>query len=143
MTRKNLLIVFWFCILFLTGCGTQTLTCTKHEDTEAGKASEKQVITFNNDKIKLYTAEMKINLNNDYKEYSKALLKSIQDPFEEYKNADGVKYTTSEKNGNILFSVSGDYTKMDDEAKKSFGIDKNLSFNDIKENLENDGYTCQ
>lgn len=142
MKKTKFLAIFLF-MTILTGCGDKTLSCTKKEDMSAGKATEKQVITFSNDKINLYDAEMTIKLNDNYKDYADLLLKSLEEPFSEFKDKKGIEYKTSKKNNIISVTLSGKYSQMDEDTKKSLGIAENYSFDEAKKSLEDDGYTCK
>lgn len=141
---KKLKLIMILSILFvLTGCSSQSLSCTKEEDTDYGKNSEKQEFSFNSNKIASYSAQMSIKLNEDYDDYADVLLDSLESPFKDYKDKDGIEYVTSKKDDVISIKFSGDYSKMDDETKDSLGIDKNASYDVIKKSLEDDGYNCK
>ena len=142
MKKTKFLAILLF-ITILTGCGDKTLSCTKEEDISAGKATETQVITFSNDKINLYEAEMTIELNDAYKEYADLLLNSLEEPFSKFKDKKGIEYKTSKKDNSISITLNGEYSQMDEDTKKSFGVAENYSFNEAKKSLENDGYTCK
>lgn len=141
--KKIKILAIFLLITIMTGCGDKTLSCTKEEDMEAGVATEKQVITFSNDKINLYEAEMSIKLNDDYKEYADLLLNSLEEPFSDFKDKKGIEYKTSKDDNRISVLLSGEYNKMDEDTKKSLGIAENYSFDKTKESLENDGYSCK
>ena len=141
--KKIKLIMILSIIFVLTGCSSQSLSCTKEEKTDYGQNSEKQDFSFSNNKIKSYSAEMSIKLNDDYNDYADVLLESLESPFKEYKDKDGIKYETSKKGDIISIKFSGDYDKMDEETKDSLGIDKKASYEEVKKSLEDDDYTCK
>ena len=143
MKKNTILTVFLLTALLLTGCGNETLSCSKQEDNDAGKINEKQVITFSNDKIKLYEAEISVNLNDDYKDYADLLISSLEEPFKDYKDKKGIEYKTSKKDNRISLTFSAEYSKMDKETKESLGIDENSSLDNMKKSLKKDGYTCK
>ncbi len=141
--KKFKFIIIFSIIFVLTGCSSQSLSCTKTEDTDYGKISESQSFSFSNNKITLYSAEMSIKLNDDFNDYADVLLESLEEPFKDYKNKDGIEYETSKKDDVISIKFSGDYDKMDDETKDSLGIDKKSSYDEVKKSLEDDDYTCK
>lgn len=141
--KKFKFIIIFSIIFVLTGCSSQSLNCAKTEDTDYGKISESQNFSFSNNKITLYGAEMSIKLNDDFNDYADVLLESLEEPFKDYKNKDGIEYETSKKDDVISIKFSGDYDKMDDETKDSLGIDKKSSYDEVKKSLEDDDYTCK
>ena len=143
MKTTKVIMIFLFSVFILTGCNNKQLSCTKKENIESGTATEKQIITFENNKINSYSAEMAIKLNDDYKDYADMLLDNLATPFKKYQNKDGVKYNISKKDNIISITFNGDYTKMDDNTKDSLGISEKASFDKIKTSLEKDGYTCK
>ena len=61
----------------------------------------------------------------------------------DYTEEDGLEYNTTVDDNNISVTVSGDYNKMSDDVKQSLGIADNSSFDQVKESLEEDGYSCK
>ncbi len=143
MKKTKLLAIFFIFGLLLTGCDSKSLSCTKEEEIDAGKTKEVQLINFDNNKIKSYEATMSIALTNEYKDYADTLLESLEEPFKDFNEEDGIEYKTKVDGNNISVTVSGDYNKMSDDAKQSLGIADNASFDAVKESLENDGYSCK
>lgn len=143
MKKTKLLAMFFIFGLLLTGCDSKSLNCTKEEEIDAGKTKEVQLINFDNNKIKSYEATMSIALTNEYKDYADTLLESLEEPFKDFNEEDGIEYKTKVDGNNISVTVSGDYNKMSDDAKQSLGIADNASFDAVKESLENDGYSCK
>ena len=142
MKCARFITIFLFVIL-LTGCGSKKLSCTKEEETDFGRANEKQMFIFENNKISSYEAKMEINLNDDYNDYADLLLESLESPFEEFKDKNGITYNTSKGNDKISIKIKANYNKLDEESRKSLGINDNSSFNKIKKSLEDDGYKCK
>lgn len=143
MKKTKLLAIFFIFGLLLTGCDSKSLSCTKEEEIDAGKTKEVQLITFDNNKIKSYEATMSIALKDEYKNYADTLVESLEEPFKDYTEEDGLEYNTTVDDNNISVTVSGDYNKMSDDVKQSLGIADNSSFDQVKESLEEDGYSCK
>lgn len=143
MNKTKFMAIFLFSILLLTGCDSKKLSCTKEDDMDSGKATEKQSFTFENNKMSLYEAEMVITLNEDYKDYADLLLESLESPFEEFKDKNGITYKTSKKDDKISINISAEYNKIDEDTKKSLGILENPSFDKTKKSLEDEGYKCK
>lgn len=142
MKKFKVFGVFLFCTFLLTGCGKATLKCSKSEDTESGKLTEKQTFTFNNNKISNYKLEMTLNLKDDYKDYDDMFLNSLEEPLEEYKNKKGIEYETNKDNGKVSVVIQSNYSKMDSDTKKSLGISENSSLDETRKALEDEGYSC-
>ena len=142
MKCARFITIVLFGILF-SGCGSKKLRCTKVEESEFGRANEKQMFIFENNKISSYEAKMVINLNDDYNDYADLLLESLESPFEEFKDKNGITYNTSKGNDKISIKIKANYNKLDEESRKSLGINDNPSFNKIKKSLEDDGYKCK
>ena len=138
----NLMIILFFS-LFLTGCGKQTLKCSKTEELESGKAVEQQIIVFENNNVSKYSASMQFTVNDKYDDFKSTLFDSLVSPFKEYDNKEGIKYNVKKDDDNILITIEGDYSKMDSEVQESLGLSKNVSFNEALEALENDEYNCK
>ena len=142
MKKIKFLMLFLFFSIILTGCGKKSLSCSKEEDIDAGKMNENQVITFKNDKIYSYDALMTIELNDEYMDYKDVFVDSLESSMSEYKDKEGIKYNTTKKDNQVSITINGIYSQMDDDTKESLGISKNSSFNEIKQSLEEEGYTC-
>ncbi len=143
MKRVNILMTILFFSLFLTGCGKQTLKCSKTEELEAGKAIEKQTIVFENNNISKYSASMQFKVNDEYKDFKNTLFESLENSFKEYDNQDGIKYNVKKDNDNILITIEGDYSKMNSKAQENLKLLKSSSLDKALESLENDGYNCK
>ena len=142
MNKLKILGISVFCFFILTGCGKSTLECTKSEETDSGKLTEKQIFSFNNNKISKYQLNMNLNLKEEYKDYDDMFLNSLEEPLEGYKNKKGIEYETFKDNGKISVTLESDYSKMDNDTKESLGINEKNSLNEIKNNLEDEGYSC-
>lgn len=143
MKKFKFVIMFIFTTILLTGCGKETLRCSKKENTDYGKTNEQQTFTFNNGKIESYEATMSIELNDDYDDYGEVLLGSLEEPFKDYKDDKGIEYEASIEDNIISLKFKGDYNKMDDDTKNGLGISEKTSLDSVKNSLEKEDYTCK
>ena len=141
--KTKFLAIFLFSTILLTGCKSKTKKSTKNEDMTAGKATESQTITFNNNKVSSYDAEISVTLNDNYENYAELLLNSLEEPFKDFKDEKGIKYKANQKDNKISITFSGKYSDMSEETQKKLGISGNPSLKEIKKELEDDGYTCK
>ena len=101
--KKFKFIIIFSIIFVLTGCSSQSLSCTKTEDTDYGKISESQNFSFSNNKITLYSAEMSIKLNDDFNDYTyvdidKSLKKHAEEKFLGKKLGANKKFVVNDAN---------------------------------------------
>ena len=143
MKYIKVVILILVCSLTLTGCGKQTLKCSKNQDIDSGKAVESQIITFDGDKVSTYEASFNMSLNDEYKDYEDTIFESLESSFKDFKEKKGIEYNSSKKDGNITITIKGNYSNMDDDVKDSLGIPNNISFKKTLDLLENEGYTCE
>ncbi len=140
--KLKFIILFFVVMVMATGCNAETLSCTKEEDVEAGTMTETQVFSFNGGNLSEYSAEMKLELNEEYQDFVGVFSQTLEDVFEEYKEADGINYETSQEDNLIIVSISGSYKDMDEDVRSGLGISEDMALSKIKVSLEEDGYTC-
>lgn len=136
------LTLFVLISILLTGCSSKTLTCTKTEEKDPGATVKKQVIVFENNKLKNMEVNMDLKLNDSYQDYSSMIKKSFEKSFEEYKNKKGITLNIQEKSNVITVNIKADYNKLNDESKKLMKI-TDTSYKSVKKSVQKDGYTCK
>lgn len=139
---KALTLILFFS-LPLTGCGKQTLKCSKSQDIDSGKAVENQTITFDNNKISTYEASFNLILNDEYIDYKETIFEGVESSLNDFEGKKGIEYDSSKKDDSITITIKGNYGNMDDDVKDSLGIPNNVSFKKTIDSLENEGYTCE
>ena len=146
MKRIGFIGVSFGLVLFLTGCGnTKTLTCTKQEENYYGNGAIGYRVTYKSDIIT--TVEQKVSLevtDEDYEYY----LDNIEDEYEKEakeKESIGVNYNLNRQGNNLVFGITYNLNKMTDDELNDFGYsdDDNNSYEKIKSEMEEDGFTCK
>lgn len=140
---KNKILLLLTTCLLLSGCGKKTLTCSITKNIESGKSKEKQVYVFNNNKISSIETTLSILLDDNYKNYSKVMTKKLEKDFKTYKNNKGISVNINENNNTINVNIKADYNKMNNSAKKVIGFDEKKSYDDIKNKMKKEKYTCK
>lgn len=120
--------------LLLTGCGGNKLTCTMSEEQEGmGKSEAELVFKYDKDGKKIENIDMKmsIELEND------EMLETYKGFFDEMcEDEDAPSDCKVKTSGNKLtLTASGSADDMDYESE--------TSMEELKEDLEEDGYTCK
>lgn len=133
-------------LISATGCDEgRTLTCTNEANEEGAKLSQQVIVSFDKqDVISHIKITSVVEAEDDYEDelddYEEMVKESIEDNEDEY-----IKISYK-RNGNTLSQVTNYYIdQMSDEEKEDEGIDdpdKN-SYDALKENFEDQGYTCK
>lgn len=138
--KKSLIVFMAIMLLAMTGCGnTKTLTCTAEED------GQKTVVTmkFKDDKLTTMVQDMTLEFDNELEESEQTMVKSYLDLACSAYDYDGVecKVSASAKSASIYLSI--DITKLNDEAKEELEYSGDETYDSLKNEAEEDGYTCK
>ena len=131
MKKGKLIVPALVTLVTLTGCGGKKLTCTIAEDTLGMKTNMSVEITFKDDKIDKMNTTVDMALPDEYKDQKQTLIDTLKDSNENMKvteTKDGIRATMS---GSI--SMAGELD-LDDEI---------VTYDDVKKELEDQGYTCK
>lgn len=133
-------------LISATGCDEgRTLTCTNEANEEGAKLSQQVIVSFDKqDVISHIKITSVVEAEDDYEDelddYEEMVKESIEDNEDEY-----IKISYK-RNGNTLSQVTDYYIdQMSDEEKEDEGIDDpdENSYDALKENFEDQGYTCK
>lgn len=133
-------------LISATGCDEgRTLTCTNEADEEGAKLSQQVIVSFDKqDVISHIKITSVVEAEDDYEDelddYEEMVKESIEDNEDEY-----IKISYK-RNGNTLSQVTDYYIdQMSDEEKEDEGFDDpdENSYDALKENFEDQGYTCK
>ena len=140
------LVLFLILILIVTGCGKKKtevieLNCTKTLSDQISSVvyenkytyEEKKLTKAETDTTLTFTTEGISNLDT-FKTYAEASK-------DEYNKKDGVKATLTTKDNSINIVVKYNPDKMTETELANNFFDKDLE--DLKKELENEGYTCK
>jgi len=143
---KKVLFVGLFCTLILTGCGGKTLTCTMSEEEDGMTMSNEMKFTFDKEgeKITKGSVVFDVEVDEEYAEYLDELEEDLKDEFEDIEDFADVKLKTK----NNSFSVEIKYSTKDlseDELEELYYADiyDDVTYEELKEELEDSGFTCK
>lgn len=132
-------------IMLLTGCSTETLTCSTNSIIDDNTVTYKEYnIKFKNNIVN--NIEMNIDVTlNDVDEVTEAnLTNSVNIFFDEYIGMNGVDYSYKDTDSGFGVSVIFDFDKISLEDKDSISIiNHQNSYDEIKADLENSGFSCR
>lgn len=136
-------LMFLACVVvafILTGCSSDTLTCSISDSEDGVDTSSTINVDFDNDKVSAFSMEMNVTLSDEYSSYLdtyKSLYESSFESFEEY--GGDVNITTDDNSLKVELSL--DVDKLSEEEKEDMGFNDDTR-DSIKESFEDDGYTC-
>ena len=110
-------------VLALTGCGTETLSCTMTSKESGANMTQEISATFNGNKTKTVEAIMTMEFPESYADYMDTLKDSLDKQMSEYEKEYGVDSDITVDGTTIKYTMKADTDKMDDESKELFGFD--------------------
>jgi len=128
------------CLAVYVIFGNKTLKCTIDESTSGMEMSSTITFEFNKDTIKRFDMLMEMEVDDEYIEQKDELIEILEgsyDEFEEY----GADVNVYSKKNKVYIEIGGNSNKLSDEAIDYFDLD--ASYDETKEELERDGYTCK
>lgn len=143
---KKLFIISLGCLaMLMTGCSSnKELNCTIDQSAAGNTVSQNMVATFSGDKITKLTMKVETKLADEYVPYIDTFVSQIDAQFENYKDKKGITTNTTKEDSSVIFDMTVDVDKMDDESKDALGIvDVTGSYNESKKALASAGYTCK
>lgn len=137
--------IFSIGALTLVGCGNQkTLECTHTTNTsDYGTQQETYKVTFKDNKLNKQVVTTKITLSEAMLQYKEDFFTSIKSGMEEANNKNGIKTETSLKDNIIETKMTVTIKDLDVESKNYIGLDDTQTYDALKQNLTNNGYTCK
>lgn len=135
-----------FCCFLLVGCGnTKSLNCSSKSflgDTTT--TSQDFVIGFKNEVISSVSMDFDVTLKDIDDVTKDSLQSSVNDTFGTYKDLSGVDYSAKVRDDGFNVKIKVNFNKISDSDKKKIvfiNYDKN--YEQTKEELENNGFTCK
>lgn len=136
--KKNLMVmsVLFMALITLTGCGGKKLTCTKTE----GENSAKIVYEFKGDSpVKATSESTEVYDTEDEAKQAKAMIDAVMGLAG---SQDYMKIDAEQKGKKVITKISLDVTKMTDEEKEE-ELSKDATYDSLKKDAEEDGFTCK
>ncbi len=130
-------------VLVLTGCGTETLTCTMSQDESGMKMNQKAVVTFEDNEVTKMKMDVEVEVDEAYANYISMMESMLESQFTQFSD-NGAKVDVSSSDSKINVSIDMDVKKMTDEQKENLDMEDVYGSKDAtKKALEEQGYTCK
>ena len=127
----------------LTGCGTETLTCTMSQSETGMKMDQKAVITFEDNEVTNINKNVDVNVDETYSSYVDFMKSMLEEQFKSYSD-NGGKVNIDSENNKISIKIDMDVKNMTDDQKKNLDLEDVYGTKDAtKKELESQGYTCK
>lgn len=131
MNKSKLIVPALITLVTLTGCGGKKLSCTMEQSSLGLENKTTIQFNFKEDKINSMKATIEMVLPDEYKDQK-------QDLIDELKDSDENITVTETKNG-IKATITGDSDQLEE-----LGLDdETVNYEDVKKELEDQGYTCK
>lgn len=140
-----LYMICLFVIMLGTGCQkTEKLHCNKTEtSSENLQMKESLNITFYGNQVTFMSIYSEIQVTGDFVKYIDDFSNSLKSQYGNLEGKKGVTYKTDQNDSILSVSIDADLKEMDDEAKAELSIlSVKQSLNDVKVELEAEGYSC-
>lgn len=142
--KKGLMALVAMGIVFiLTGCGTETLTCTMSQDESGMKMNQEAVVTFENNEVTKMNMSVDVEVDDTYANYISTMESMLESQFTQFSD-NGAKVDVSSSGNKINVSIDMDVKNMTDEQKKNLNMEDVYGSKEAtKKELEEQGYTCK
>lgn len=138
------------CSIFLTACGSKSsneskvLECTSNNTVGSTLTEETYKIHFEGDKVDRFSMSISVTLNEVDNVTRDNLENEVNDAFGNYKNREGVSFSSNVKDDGFVVKMDINYNKLSDDDKAYINIiNSEKSYGDIKLELENEGFSCK
>lgn len=137
-------------LIFLTGCGSKVsdnskvLECNSTNTVGSTLTEEVYKIHFDGDKVDKFSMNINVTLNETDDVTRDNLENEVNSAFGNYKNRDGISYSSNIKDNGFTVKMDINYSKLSDDDKAYITIiNSEKSYDDIKVELENSGFSCK
>lgn len=132
-------------MFILTGCGTETLTCTMNSE-ETGMTMDQNInATFVNNEVTDMNMKIDLNLDEEYAPYAETMKTTLEEEYKTFSDNGGKVAVTGE--GNVInINIDLNFKDMTDKQKENLDIDFLDTFGTKEataKDLESQGYTCK
>lgn len=142
--KKVMMTLVAFVMMFvLTGCGTETLSCTMSQNQSGIKMNQEINATFVNNEVTKMYINVNAELDESYVSAMEQIKASVETNLKQYKDNGGKLDITTEGN-TINARVDFDLANMSKEQKKNLNmVDVYGTKSATAKELEKQGYTCK
>ena len=142
--KKVMMTLVAFVMMFvLTGCGTETLSCTMSQNQSGIKMNQEINATFVSNEVTKMYINVNAELDESYVSAMEQIKASVETNLKQYKDNGGKLDITTEGN-TINARVDFDLANMSKEQKKNLNmVDVYGTKSAAAKELEKQGYTCK
>lgn len=133
-----------FCslLLLLSGCGKKTLSCNKVTDYTDMKTDHTVTLYFKGDSLVRYKFKANVILSGEKASLGEEMM-GYDVNFKNLKPEKAVSFSTEKSDDGFIFKADVNVSKLDQNSKENVPlINYNNSFDEIKSDLEDNGYIC-
>lgn len=142
MKKLGYLCILTIAIFLSTGCGNKNLSC-KLEGKDLGKDLVQHMeVEFDKEEVTKVTNKIETTYEEEYKEEIEVSYQALEESFKQYKKEDGIETKLTKGKDKITVEVTFDMKKQSEASKDISGIDTKATREEIKKDLENQGYVC-
>ena len=154
MKKIYLILVLFVVLLLVTACTSEKeryLTCSKIVKEDQIEIKREEYYVIEDYKVLNYTQILSSSFEDVYKDYINKYKNDLDNKYNELKDKKGIIYTSLIKDNSHILKIEVDYKKIvkdeflevDDLFLSYIGnMDSKISIVKVKENLEDEGYTC-
>ena len=154
MKKIYLVLILFVVLLSVTACSSEKekyLTCSKIVKEDQIEIKREEYYEIKDYKVLNYTQILTSSFEDIYKDYIKTYKNDLDNKYSELKDKKGIVYTSLIKDNSHILKIEVDYKKVvsdeflevDDLFLSYIGnMDSKISIVKVKENLEDEGYTC-
>lgn len=146
---KRFFLMF-FSFLFLVGCNSKStndskvLKCSSTKTVGSTVSIQDYEIFFKKEKLDRLSMSIDVTLD-DHDEVTRDNLENeVSNAFADYKNRDGVSYSSNVKDNGFNVRLDVNFSKLNDQDKASISIiNYEKSYDEIKSEFENNDFSCK
>ncbi len=132
-------------VMFLSGCGTTDLHCTKRiVDNDQVKVDQEIKLSFTKKGLKEGSLGLTYYYANNIDENTKQMKEELENQYHDYKDKKGIDYDFTDQKQGFYFEIEVNLEKLSSEDKDNFNILTDYEdYRDASDTLMKDGYSCE
>ncbi len=138
-----------FSFLFLVGCNSKStnnskvLKCSSTKTVGSTVSIQDYEMIFKKEKLDRLSMSIDVTLDNPDDVTRDNLESEVSNAFADYKNRDGVSYSSNVKDNGFSIKLDVNFGKLSDQDKASISIiNSEKSYDEIKAEFESDDFSC-
>lgn len=144
MKKVLLSITLVFYALLLSGCGNnKVLKCTSETDNQNGTSIKTSInYIFEGDFVNKVEQDLEFKFDDKYASLLELSKKALENQYKTYSDAIEYKITTNVNSIKVKISYSVDKLSETDKIMLDM-VNTKVSYKEVKETLEKEGFTCK